>query len=68
LEVLEAGERAGERKSRMVLDDLPLFRVTPAAPLPPSISRVEEHLSRIHPDELTPKEALQLIYELRALI
>ncbi len=69
LEVLEAGDRAGERKSRMVLDDLPLFRAAPpvAPNPPPTPSPVEERLAQVHPDELTPKEALQLIYELRAL-
>jgi DNA mismatch repair protein MutS len=39
-----------------------------AAPPPPpkaKVSKLEERMSNIHPDELSPREALQLIYELK---
>ena len=68
LAALEKGEReSGQQKA--LIDDLPLFAVTPA-PLPHApgtSSRVEERLSEIYPDELTPKQALDLLYELKAL-
>ncbi|MBX6369666.1 MAG: DNA mismatch repair protein MutS [Rhodospirillales bacterium] len=48
-------------------DDLPLFSAArrPVAPPPPS--PVEAALAEIHPDELTPKAALELIYRLKAM-
>ena len=68
LEALEKGEREGSGKREALIDDLPLFAATPAAPAPrPSSSAVEDRLSDVLPDELTPREALALIYELKAL-
>ena len=66
LDALEKGEReGGDRKA--VIDDLPLFSMTPApAPRPTKPSEVEATLRDIHPDELTAREALNLIYELKA--
>jgi DNA mismatch repair protein MutS len=67
LEALEKGEREGGSQKALI-DDLPLFRATPPpAPRPvqqPSL--VEARLRDIHPDELTPIEALRLVYELKA--
>jgi DNA mismatch repair protein MutS len=70
LEALEAGERQGSGQ-KAVIDDLPLFRVAPAAAqprVPAKVSEVETRLKAVLPDELTPKEALALIYELRDLL
>ncbi len=66
LEALEKGEREGESQKALI-DDLPLFRAAPAAtlPKPQKVSEVEARLKSIHPDELTPMEALRLIYELK---
>ena len=67
LEALEKGEREGKQQ-KAIIDDLPLFAATPApvaAPAEPS--KVEEKLAGVHPDELTPREALNLIYELKKL-
>jgi DNA mismatch repair protein MutS len=69
LEALEAGERAGG-KQKALIDDLPLFRVAPP-PLAPAASKtsaVEEKLKTILPDQLSPLEALNLIYDLKSLI
>jgi DNA mismatch repair protein MutS len=67
LEALEKGEREGGRKA--FVDDLPLFA---AMPTPPPVkhqpSEVEARLKAVLPDELTPKEALALIYELRGMV
>jgi DNA mismatch repair protein MutS len=46
-----------------------LFRAAPPPPPPQKqkTSAVEERLKDIHPDELTPMEALKLIYEIKGL-
>ncbi len=68
LEALEKGERDGARQ-RALVDDLPLFRLAPApAPVPPAKpSVVEARLRDVRPDDLTPIEALRLIYEMKAM-
>ncbi len=69
LEALEKGEREGKAHKAGLVDDLPLFSVAPSpAPATSAPSPVEEKLAGVLPDELTPREALDLIYELRALI
>jgi len=68
LEALEKGEREGGGSRQAIIDDLPLFSATPTAPAAKAkISQVEERLKSVLPDELTPKDALALIYELRDL-
>ena len=68
LDALEKGEREGSGKQKAIIDDLPLFSIA-ATPTPPPAqprqSLLEERMHAIHPDELTPREALQLIYELK---
>ena len=67
LEALESGEREGAGRQKALIDDLPLFRAAPPAAPAKAASResqVEARLKAVHPDELTPKEALALIYEL----
>ncbi|MBR2574069.1 MAG: DNA mismatch repair protein MutS [Loktanella sp.] len=67
LEALEKGEREGGRKA--FVDDLPLFAAMPAPPpVKHQVSEVEARLKAVLPDELTPKEALALIYELRGMV
>ena len=69
LEALEKGEREGGSARKEIIDDLPLFAATPPpAPVAAKASEVEGRLKEILPDELTPKEALALIYELRELL
>ncbi|WP_296479095.1 DNA mismatch repair protein MutS, partial [Roseinatronobacter sp.] len=66
LSALEQGEAGSKPKA--LIDDLPLFSATrAAAPITPQTPPALERLTQINPDELTPKEALDLIYELRAL-
>ena len=67
LATLEAAERSRGAKPATLIDDLPLFRASPAAPVKPD-SGVEKRLSEIQPDSLTPREALDLVYELHGLI
>ena len=69
LEALEKGEREGGSSRAAVIDDLPLFAATPALiPAVAKESSVEARLKDILPDDLTPKDALGLIYELRDLL
>ena len=68
LEALEAGEREGGARQRTLIDDLPLFNAArPSPPPKKAVSRVEDRLKMIFPDELSPKDALALLYELKAL-
>lgn len=69
LETLEKGEREGGNR-KAIIDDLPLFAAAPAAASPPvkGLTALEVRLSAIHPDELTAREALALLYELKDLV
>ncbi len=69
LDALEKGEREGGAARRAMIDDLPLFAAIATAPPPvPQQSNIEQRLRGIHPDDLSPKDALSLIYELRAMM
>jgi DNA mismatch repair protein MutS len=66
LDALEKGEREGGNAQKALIDDLPLFSAAPPpAPAAAEPSALSEKLAGIHPDELTPKQALDLIYELK---
>ncbi|MFC6636155.1 DNA mismatch repair protein MutS [Sulfitobacter sp. JBTF-M27] len=66
LDALEKGEREGGATQKTMIDDLPLFSAVPAPPPPvQKTSQVEEELALIIPDELSPREALDLIYKLK---
>ncbi|MCB1394834.1 MAG: DNA mismatch repair protein MutS, partial [Rhodobacteraceae bacterium] len=70
LDMLERGDQ-GQRGAKTLIDDLPLFAavsVPPARPAPIKASAVEDRLKTIHPDALSPREALALLYELREMI
>ncbi len=69
LDALEAGARDGAARPAALIDDLPLFRAAPPPPpaAPARESVVEARLRDIDPDRLTPREALDLVYELAAL-
>ncbi|SLN43317.1 DNA mismatch repair protein MutS [Roseovarius litorisediminis] len=71
LDALEKGEREGGTAKKTLIDDLPLFAVSPApgkSPGPKAPSQLEERLIKILPDELSPRDALDLIYELKGLL
>jgi DNA mismatch repair protein MutS len=66
LDALEKGEREGGVTQKTLIDDLPLFSVKPAAPPPvQKPSTVEAALADVHPDELTPRQALDVLYKLK---
>jgi DNA mismatch repair protein MutS len=69
LELLEKGEEAGAL-SRLA-DELPLFRAALRRSPPEPVARsspIEGLLRDVRPDELTPREALELVYRLKALM
>lgn len=66
LEALEAGEREGP-KVRALVDDLPLFSAASRA-VPQGPSPVEERLAALDPDAMTPREALDALYALKAML
>jgi DNA mismatch repair protein MutS len=69
LAALEKGEQSGA--VTRLADDLPLFAAAPSRPTGgvarAAESEVEKAVAAINPDELTPKQALELLYELRRL-
>ncbi|WP_106207639.1 DNA mismatch repair protein MutS [Aliiruegeria haliotis] len=69
LDQLEKGDREGGKRQLALIDDLPLFSAVPPAPERPANApdALTEKLDAILPDELTPREALGLIYELKSL-
>jgi len=66
LRQLEHGDSG--RRAKMALDDLPLFATMPVAAPAGARSAVEEKLHNTNVDELTPRAALDLIYELKGLV
>jgi DNA mismatch repair protein MutS len=69
LEALEKGER--DRSSpKALIDDLPLFAAVadPVPPPPAGPSKVEEKLAQISPDDLSPRDALQALYDLKFML
>ncbi|MCL4104927.1 UNVERIFIED_CONTAM: hypothetical protein GTU68_018634 [Idotea baltica] len=68
LESLESGDREAATRPKALIDDLPLFSATPMpAPVKTKPSELDARMADIHPDNLTPKDALNLIYELKSL-
>jgi DNA mismatch repair protein MutS len=66
LETLEKGEQSSA--VTRLADDLPLFAAAERRDRPPRLSEVEERLKDIDPDALTPREALDLLYRLKATL
>lgn len=67
LEKLENSDQGG--KTQTLIDELPLFNIVPSSIVnPDTTSTIEKELKSIHPDELTPKDALSLIYKLKTFL
>ncbi len=71
LEKLEAGEtRAAPAE---IADDLPLFRAAArpqsakAPSIPAHLATLAERLALVHPDDLSPRTALETLYELKRI-
>ncbi len=68
LDLFESEDRDGRGKMANVLDDLPLFvAASQYDPGETARSPVEDRLLGVTPDELTPIDALELVYELKKL-
>jgi DNA mismatch repair protein MutS len=67
---LEAQDRG--QTARALADDLPLFAVpsrAAAEPAPPSeAEQTLEAVRALHPDEMSPREALEALYRLKSLV
>ncbi|MBE3638261.1 DNA mismatch repair protein MutS [Mangrovicoccus algicola] len=66
---LEQGEREG--RGRAAMEDLPLFAAAAPPPAAPAAaaapSAAEMRLRQVDPDALSPREALEMLYELKGL-
>jgi DNA mismatch repair protein MutS len=66
LRMLEEGEQSGALAR--LAEDLPLFSAHVAQPAPERDSAVEAALADVNPDELSPREALEVLYRLKAIV
>ena len=64
-EILRLLEKDGRRN--VTVEDLPLFSATPAAPASEA-DPLAETLAALNPDEMSPKEALAALYQLKSLV
>ena len=69
LDALEQGDAdtTGGSNKKAIVDDLPLFSATPAPAPVVQTSQLETRMEQIDPDTLTPRDALELLYELKNL-
>jgi DNA mismatch repair protein MutS len=67
LEALEQGEREETGARKALIDDLPLFSAV-ASQVPQKPNILEDIISSVQPDTLSPKAALDLVYELKSHI
>ena len=63
LKRLEAGK--GQNKAQALAEELPLFAAVAKPPAPAKPDKLREELKAISPDELSPREALSLLYEIK---
>ncbi len=64
---IEAEDRTSP--ARRLIDDLPLFAATRPVPAPQrdgALTAVIEALAALHPDEMSPRDALEALYALKA--
>ncbi len=69
LSALEKGDKEGVSRQKAMIDDLPLFSSVSSETAPKHSMQgdLEKALDKIYPDDLSPKEALQIIYDLKKL-
>jgi len=66
-QVLQSLEKSDRSRPRAMVEDLPLFAVAAAEPTEQAEHPALAALDAIEPDELSPKEALERLYELKRL-
>ena len=70
LDALEQNERENT-SPKALIDDLPLFSAvasTPQPSKPVGDTEIEAQIKDLHPDEMTPIEALQALYQLKSML
>lgn len=65
LDMLESGKHKGSAPLNKLTDELPLFTAAPVKQAPKQ-SEADLMLKEIDPDSLTPREALEALYKLKA--
>ena len=65
-QVLAVLEQRSSGGKGAVLDDLPLFTHRPAE-TKPAVNPLDAMLDAVRPDDLSPKAALDLVYELKKI-
>ena len=65
-QVLDLLEQRSSGGKGVVLDDLPLFAHQPAPPKA-TVNPLHDMLDQVRPDDLTPRQAIDLIYELKKI-
>jgi DNA mismatch repair protein MutS len=65
LETLEKGEQGGALAR--LAEDLPLFAAAKPAPAAAGPSPLEKLVSELRPDELSPRDALEMLYRIKSL-
>ena len=74
LKSLETGSESSAARARRLIEELPLFAAAAAAaaaeaePEPVTTSEVEARLRDLDPDAMSPRDALQALYSLKALL
>lgn len=69
LDALNKGEHKGGNTPAKLTEDLPLFQSAPAAaPVVAKKSKLEQALKEVHPDEMSPRDALDALYKLKSLL
>ena len=70
LDALEQGDREGGAKPKALIDDLPLFAAAAVTEQPKSkaVSPALEMLEDLHPDDMSPRDALDALYRLKAAL
>jgi len=70
LQQLEAGEISD--KTKRLIDDLPLFSLTAQQKVTAASAtlhaKIAQAVEALHPDELSPRQALEALYQLKALM
>lgn len=64
-EILRLLEKDGRRS--VTVEDLPLFSAAPSA-TPPETDALADAIAALNPDEMSPKEALAALYQLKSLL
>jgi DNA mismatch repair ATPase MutS len=63
----QSADAPKDKKHTALFAALPLARQEPVAAKAPKKDALREALAEVHPDEMTPREALEALYRLKGL-